>query len=123
MCVLTILEADREGDTRGELTVELRLSSTSTNSTPRDEVGNVLGRDGVEKFGSDGNAEVGKVAQKLTSEAEALVNLEGPIEVWVINETLPSDSGAGFLLKGQRSSSNKTFDTYFTTREVRNEDI
>jgi len=95
--ISSVLEADREGDTGGELTVKLRLSGTSTDSTPRDKVSNVLGRDGVEKLGSDGNAEVGEVAQKLTSKAETLVDLEGPIEVWVINESLPSDGCAGFF--------------------------
>ena len=40
---LTILEPDRERDTGSKLTVELRLSGTSTDSTPRDEVGDVLG--------------------------------------------------------------------------------
>lgn len=51
--MLTVLEADGEGDTGSELTVELRLGSASANSTPRDEVSNVLWRDCVEKLGSD----------------------------------------------------------------------
>lgn len=42
-----VLEADREGHTRSELTVELRLGSTRADSTPGNEVGNVLRRDGV----------------------------------------------------------------------------
>ena len=67
--VLTILETDREGDTGGELAVELRLSGAGADSTPRDEVSDVLRRDGIEKLGSDGDTEVGKVAQELTSEA------------------------------------------------------
>jgi len=41
--VSTILESDREGDTGGELTVKLRLGGTSTDSTPGDEVSDVLG--------------------------------------------------------------------------------
>ena len=60
--MLTVLETDGEGNTGGELAVELGLSGTSADGTPRDEVGDVLGRDGVEKLGSDGDAEVGKVA-------------------------------------------------------------
>ena len=67
--MLTVLETDREGDTGGELAVELGLGGTSADSTPRDEVSDVLGRDGVEKLGSDGDTEVGKVAQEFTSEA------------------------------------------------------
>jgi len=37
-----VLETDREGDTGSELTVELGLGGTCSNSTPRDEIGNVL---------------------------------------------------------------------------------
>jgi hypothetical protein len=98
--VLTVLEADGEGDTRSELAVELRLGGTSTDSTPRDEVGDVLGRDSVEKLGSDGNAKVGKIAQELTGKTQTLVDLEGTVEVWVVDETLPSDGCAWFLLGG-----------------------
>ena len=99
--VFTVLEADRERDTRGKLTVELRLSGTSTDGTPRDEVSDVLGRDGVEKLGSDGDTEASKVAQELTSKAQTLVNLESSVEVRIIDETLPSDGRARFLQKGQ----------------------
>lgn len=48
--VLTVLEANRERHTRGEFTVELRLGGTSTDGTPRDEVGDVLRRDGIKKL-------------------------------------------------------------------------
>jgi hypothetical protein len=98
--VLTVLEADGERDTRSELAMELGLGSTSTDSTPRDEISNVLGRDGVEKLGSDGNANVGEIAQKLTGETETLVDLEGTVKVRVVDETLPSNGCAGFLLGG-----------------------
>jgi hypothetical protein len=93
----SVLEADREGDTGGEFTVKLRLSSTSTDGTPRDEVGDVLRGDSVEKLRSDGDAEVRKVAQKLTSKAQAFVDLEGSVEVWVVDEALPSDSCTWFF--------------------------
>ena len=98
--MLTVLEANGEGNTRGKLTVKLRLGSTSTNSTPRDEISNELGRDGVEKLRSDRNTKSGEIAQELASKAETLVDLEGAIKVWVINETLPSDGRAWFLMEG-----------------------
>ena len=40
--MFTVLETDREGDTGSKLTVELRLGGTGADSTPRDEVSNVL---------------------------------------------------------------------------------
>jgi hypothetical protein len=97
--MLTVLEANWEGDTRSELTVELRLGSTSADSTPRDEVRDELGGDGVEKLGSDRDTKACKIAQELTSKAETLVDLEGAVEVWVIDKTLPSDGRAWFLVK------------------------
>lgn len=96
----TILETDWEGDTRSELTMKLRLGGTSTDSTPRNKVSDVLGRDSIEKFGSNRDAKVCEVAQELTGEAKTLVDLEGAIEVWVIDETLPSDSRPWFLGEG-----------------------
>jgi len=98
--ISSVLKADGEGDTRSELTVELRLGGASTDGTPREKISNVLGRDGIEKLGSDGNTDVGEVAEKLTSKAETLVDLEGPVKVWVVDETLPSDSRAGFFKVG-----------------------
>ena len=98
--MLTVLEANGEGNARCELAVELRLGGTSANSAPRDEVSDVLGRDSVEKLRSDGDAKAGKITQELASKAETLVDLEGAVEVRVIDETLPSDGRAWFLLKG-----------------------
>jgi len=98
--VLTVLETDGEGDTGSELAVELGLSGTGADSTPRDKVSDILGRDGVEKLRSDGDTEVGEVAQELTSEAQTLVDLERPVEVWVVDETFPSDGRAWFLMEG-----------------------
>ena len=33
----------------------------------------------------------------MPSEAEAVVDLVGTIEVWIVDESLPADGGAGFL--------------------------
>lgn len=106
--MLTVFKANRERNTGSELTMELRLSGTGTDSTPRDEVGDVLRRDGVQKLGSDGNTDVGKITQKLTSLAEAFVDLEGTIEVRIIDETLPSDGGAWFFATGEEGVRNES---------------
>ena len=119
--MLTILEANGEGDTGREFTMELRLSGTSTDSTPRDEIGDVLGRDGVEELGSDRDTNVGEIAQELTSKAQSLVDLERPVEIWVIDETLPSDGSAWFLFKSQLPYSNAGCATYFTVNGMSQE--
>lgn len=102
--------------------MELRLGSTSTDSTPRDEISDELGRDGVEELGSDRDTKAGKIAQELASKTETLVDLERAIEVWVIDETLPSDGCAWFLSDGQQSSTVDDFTTYFAvTRRMMSE--
>jgi hypothetical protein len=72
-----------------------------------------LGRHRVEKLGSHGDAKAGEITQKLTGKAEALVDLEGAVEVWIVDETLPSDSRAWFLMQGQRSPVQDASITYF----------
>ena len=57
----------------------------------------VLRRDRVEQLRADGDAEVGQVAEKLTSLTETLVDLERAIDVGVIDESLPANGSAGFL--------------------------
>lgn len=92
-----VLEADREGDAARQLTVELRLRGACADGAPRGEVGDVLGRDGVEELRADGDAEVRQVAQELAGDADALVDLEGAVDIGVVDQTLPADSRAGFL--------------------------
>ena len=60
-------------------------------------IGDILWRNGIKKFATNGYAKVCDVAQKLTSQAQTLVDLERTIDIGVINETFPSDGGARFL--------------------------
>jgi hypothetical protein len=93
----TVLEADRERNTGCKFTVELGLGGTGTNSTPRNKIGEVLGRDGIEEFGSNGNAAVGKVTEELAGNADTLVNLERAVDLGVVDQTLPANSSTGLL--------------------------
>ena len=77
--------------------MNLRLGGAGADGTPGDEVGDVLGRDGVEQLGADGDAHRGEVAEELAGEAEALVDLERAVNVGVVDEALPADSRARFL--------------------------
>lgn len=95
--VRAVLEADGEGHATGELAVQLRLSRARPDGAPGDEVGDELGRDGVEELGADGDAVVSEVAEELARETETFVDFEGAVDVRVIDEAFPSDGGAGFL--------------------------
>ena len=95
--IRAVLEADGERDTARELAMELRLGGARADGAPGDEVGNVLRGDGVEQFRADGHAEAGEVAEQLARKAKTLVNLEGAVDVRVVDEPLPADSRARFL--------------------------
>ena len=67
--VRPVLEPDRERDARRELAVQLRLRRARADRAPRDEVRDVLRRDGVEQLGADGHAQVREVAEQLPPDA------------------------------------------------------
>lgn len=95
-----VLEAHGERQTGGKLSVELRLSGTGANGTERDEVGKELRRDGVEHFAGNRHTLAGQVAEELTRNAQTLVDLVTLIEVRVVDQTLPANSGTGLLEVG-----------------------
>lgn len=57
----------------------------------------VLRRNSIEKLRTDGNAHVGKVAENLASDTNALVDLERIVDVGIVDETLPPNGCAGLL--------------------------
>lgn len=95
--VRPVLEANREGDARRELAMQLRLGGASADGAPRGEVGDELRRDRVKELRADGNAEVGQVAQELPGGPQALVDLEGAVDVRIVDQALPADGCTGFL--------------------------
>lgn len=95
-----VLEADGEGKTGGQLSVELGLGGTSTHGADTDQVGGVLGRDGVEHLASDGDTEIGDVSEKLTGNLNTLVDVVRVVDVGVVDQTLPADRGPGLLKIG-----------------------
>lgn len=100
IAVGAVLEADGEGQTAGELAVQLALCSAGANGADADEVGEELRGDGVEHLAGDGHAGGGEVAEEGAADAQALVDLEGGIDVRVVDEALPADGGAGLLEVG-----------------------
>lgn len=95
--VRTVLEADGEGQTRGQFTVDLGLSRASTNSTNGQTVGQELGRDGIQHLASNGHALVCQINEHLARRAQTLVDLEAVVEIRVVDKALPADSGTRLL--------------------------
>ena len=92
-----VLEAHRAGDAGDQLAVDLAFGGARADGSPTDEAGDVLGRDHVEEFGSGGHAHLGQVEEQMARQAQAVVDLEGLIEMGVVDEALPADGGAGLL--------------------------
>lgn len=65
---------------------------------------------GVKELTTDGHTHGVDVAQELPSHSQTLVDLEGTVDIGVIDETLPPDSRSGlFTIKRHRLASADTF--------------
>lgn len=56
-----------------------------------------MGADSVEELRGDRDTHVGQVGEELTGHAQTLVDLEGAVDVGVVDQTFPADSRTGFL--------------------------
>lgn len=95
-----VLEAHRERQARGELPVELRLGGPRADGAHGDEVRQELGGDGVQHLGGDGHAPGRQVGEHLARDPQTLVDLEGLVDVRVVDQALPADGRAGLLEVG-----------------------
>jgi len=82
---------------RSSKCVENKKGESGQKRTKVLTVGDILWWDGIEQLGTNGYAKVCEVAQKLTSQAQTLVDLERTIDIGVINKTFPSDGSPRFL--------------------------
>jgi len=98
--VCAVLETNRERQTGSKLTVQLGLGGTGTNGTNGDTVGKELRRNGIEHLGSNRQTLAGQVNEQLTRNAETLVNLEGVVDIGIVDETLPANGCSGLLEVG-----------------------
>ena len=95
-----VLETNGEGETRGKLTVQLRLCCARADGAEGDQVCEELGGDRVEHLGGNGHARGCEVDKELAGDAQTLVDLEGLVDVGVIDQALPADRCARLLEVG-----------------------
>ena len=76
-----VFEADGAGDAGDELAVDLAFGGAGADGSPADEGGDVLGGDHVEELGAGGDAHLGEVEEQMAGEAQAVVDLEGLVEM------------------------------------------
>lgn len=98
--ISTVLEANREGETRSQLAVQLGFRSTGTDGTERDQISEELWRDCVEHLGRNGHALGSQVAVELARDTKTLVDLVALVDVGVVDESLPADRGPWLLEVG-----------------------
>ena len=77
--------------------MELRLSGTRANCTPRNEIIDVLRGNSVEKLRPNGDAKMGEVTKKLTPKTKSLVYLKRTIDGRIIDKAFPANRRARFL--------------------------
>ena len=87
----SVLEAQRHGQAGCHLPVGLALGGAGSDRGPTDQVGDILGRNGIEKFGCRRQAEIQDIAEKGTGEMKAAVDVAGVIEVRIHDQSLPTD--------------------------------
>ncbi|MCY1226278.1 hypothetical protein D9M72_385050 [compost metagenome] len=92
-----VLEADGRGQTGGHFTVSLGFGGARADGRPADQVLQVLRGDRVECFGSGGQAHFRQVEQQLAADVQAVLDLEGVVEVRVVDQAFPADGGARLL--------------------------
>lgn len=100
VAVCAVLVADGETETGSKLTVQLGLGCAGTNGTEGDQIGEVLGGDGVEHLAGDGHTQACEIGIELTGYTETLVDVVGLVDVRVVDQTLPSDGCTGLLEVG-----------------------
>jgi len=64
------------------------------------QIGQELRRDGVQHLTGKRHTLLGQVNKELSRDAQTLVDLEGVIDIWVVDQTLPSDCCTGLLKVG-----------------------
>ena len=96
----SILEAHREGEARGKLAMKLALGCAGANSTNRDEIGEELGRNGIKHLAGNRHARRGEITEEGPGDTETLVDLEGLVDIGIVDEALPADCGARLLEVG-----------------------
>lgn len=100
IAISAVLESDGEAQTRGEFTVQLGLGGAGTDGAQRDEIGQVLGRNGVEHLARDGHAHAGEIGVELTRNAQTFVDVVGLVEVRIVDQTFPSHGRTRLLQVG-----------------------
>src|ERR1700683_19593 len=71
--------------------MDLALSSARADGSPTNQACDVLRRNHVEEFCSCGHADFSQVEQQTSRQPQAIVDLEGPVKMRIVDEPFPAD--------------------------------
>src|SRR5262249_52821196 len=91
VAIRAVFETHRTRQTRSELAMHLAFGGARPDGAPRNEIADILRRDGVEELTSNRHSRIVQIAQQLASNSETVVNAVTAVEFRVINQTLPTD--------------------------------
>ena len=97
VAVSAVLEADGTGQAGSQFAVHLAFGRARADGTPAHEVGHILRRDDIEKFGARRQAQFIDLHQQTASDADSLVDLETAVQQGVIDQALPANRRARFF--------------------------
>ena len=97
VAVGAVFEADGAGQAAGQFAVHLAFGGARADGAPGDEVGVILRGNHVEEFGGGGYAEVVQIQQQAAGLAQAEVDVEGTVQIGVVDEAFPADGGTRFF--------------------------
>lgn len=75
----------------------LRFGGTGADRRPADQVLQVLRGNRVERFGGGGQAFLGKVAEQLAADVQAILDLERVVQVRIVDQAFPAHRGTRLL--------------------------
>lgn len=87
----------------------LAFAGAGSDGRPRDEIGYVLGSNGIEKLGCGGKPYGEDFGQKLAGDLEAGGNVIGSIEIGIHDEALPTYGRTGFFEVDPHHDENLVF--------------
>src|SRR6185369_17150865 len=87
----------RARESRDQLPMDLTFRCTRTDRTPTHEVRDILRNDHVEKFSAGRDFHLCQIEQKMTCYAQTIIDLEGLIQMRIIDQPLPTNCSAGFF--------------------------
>ncbi len=88
-----VLKTNRHGDPAGHFSMCLAFGRPGADGRPADEIGNVLRADRIQQLCPAGKAQLIDLEKNSPRQLHSRRDIAGPVEMWVIDQALPSDRG------------------------------